>query len=342
MTSKSDADLKSEAIQSRMGKTARFIYRMLNRCIDQSRRELIDMLEKMAYKSGMTRAEAKAWLEHPTNGEVQTHLLNRTRALGNDKLNKSIMDSLASFTYTRRKALTDALENQLLYFSNYYRRGLIPLFTDTSYEAWGRSMYDIQKNSRIAFTLTGFPSKMLDEAVNNQLSYTYSTYTIKSVVGKALHESLFSNILLGKGVKDISKDLVKTKEVVPWKAKAIARTSLTEMANKVEAETIKSAGLKKYRYVATLDERTCPHCGKLDGKIFNLSDKEVGVNFPPLHPNCRCTTTAAFTPAVQKAFQRAVKDAHGDWVYVRGDMTYEEWKKAYLRSKPPKNSKKSD
>ena len=35
---------------------------------------------------------------------------------------------------------------------------------------------------------------------------------------------------------------------------------------------------------------TCETCAALDGKHFKLKDAQAGVNYPPMHPNDRCTT----------------------------------------------------
>jgi SPP1 gp7 family putative phage head morphogenesis protein len=43
----------------------------------------------------------------------------------------------------------------------------------------------------------------------------------------------------------------------------------------------------EYQWVATLDTRTCPTCGPLDGQTFAVDRGPL----PPAHFNCRCTTT---------------------------------------------------
>lgn len=45
----------------------------------------------------------------------------------------------------------------------------------------------------------------------------------------------------------------------------------------------------KYELSAIIDEKTCPVCRRMSGKVFNISDRQVGVNFPPLCDHCRCT-----------------------------------------------------
>lgn len=49
-------------------------------------------------------------------------------------------------------------------------------------------------------------------------------------------------------------------------------------------------GTKQYRYLAKMDSRTSDICKSLNGEKFFVKDMEVGVNAPPMHPNCRSTT----------------------------------------------------
>jgi hypothetical protein len=53
--------------------------------------------------------------------------------------------------------------------------------------------------------------------------------------------------------------------------------------------------LKGYKWLATLDSRTCPVCAVLDGKVWDTKGKPVGHKFeytsPPRHWSCRCVLT---------------------------------------------------
>lgn len=51
-----------------------------------------------------------------------------------------------------------------------------------------------------------------------------------------------------------------------------------------------AAGVEQYEFMAGLDEQTCEICGRLDGQIFSVADAKEGVNCPPMHEGCRCTT----------------------------------------------------
>lgn len=45
---------------------------------------------------------------------------------------------------------------------------------------------------------------------------------------------------------------------------------------------------KTYVYHAVMDEHTCDDCRRLNGKTFDRDTAVIGVNLPPMHPNCRC------------------------------------------------------
>ena len=45
----------------------------------------------------------------------------------------------------------------------------------------------------------------------------------------------------------------------------------------------------QYEYSPILDSKTCEICWSLNGKVFEISERQPGVNFSPMHPWCRCT-----------------------------------------------------
>lgn len=68
--------------------------------------------------------------------------------------------------------------------------------------------------------------------------------------------------------------------------KTVARTVIHHVASDARAEFVKANAAElggKERFVATLDSRTTPLCGSLDGKLFNVGEGPQ----PPLHYNCR-------------------------------------------------------
>ena len=71
----------------------------------------------------------------------------------------------------------------------------------------------------------------------------------------------------------------------------------------------------------------------MDGKTFPREKAQVGLNYPPLHPNCRSTTI----PVVDDlGFEesRIAKDADGKYYEVPASMKYEQWYEKYVKTNP--------
>ena len=66
--------------------------------------------------------------------------------------------------------------------------------------------------------------------------------------------------------------------------------NVSKYYNQHTIDSYNNADIIEYCFLASLDGNTCPICGALDGKIFSISEMQVGVNCPPMHKGCRCTT----------------------------------------------------
>lgn len=106
-----------------------------------------------------------------------------------------------------------------------------------------------------------------------------------------LEESLRTSYLLGEGIDRAVARIRRVVEIDAAQARMIARTTLQTAANQATHETYKKAGsaVEYLIWVATLDSRTCPQCGALDGQRLDLERPHI---MPPAHPNCRCTVIA--------------------------------------------------
>ncbi len=69
----------------------------------------------------------------------------------------------------------------------------------------------------------------------------------------------------------------------------ITRTETVRLANEGLVDLYKDNNIEKVEYLAALSARTDAVCEELNGQVFNINELVVGVNQPPIHPNCRCT-----------------------------------------------------
>lgn len=110
----------------------------------------------------------------------------------------------------------------------------------------------------------------------------------------------------------------------------IHRLVITEMGHIAEQATSKAyeeSGIEEFQYMATLESHTCEVCAHLDGEIFKMSEKKEGINYPLIHPHCRCTTVPHIEglPDVKRRWMR---DPITDKGRSIENMSYNDWYKA--------------
>ena len=117
---------------------------------------------------------------------------------------------------------------------------------------------------------------------------------------KELRLILYKGFKNNKRLIDIEKDikqriefkdrLVEGKIVLEAERRPniIARTETVRLANEGIVKLYKSNDIKEVSWLSSISDRTCEQCLNLDGQIFNINELKVGINQPPLHPNCRC------------------------------------------------------
>ena len=66
----------------------------------------------------------------------------------------------------------------------------------------------------------------------------------------------------------------------------------------------------------------------MDNTVHEVSQARTGINFPPLHPNCRSTTVAYYEDL--QDLERVAKDSEGKNIRVPRSMSQEEWIKKYV------------
>lgn len=87
--------------------------------------------------------------------------------------------------------------------------------------------------------------------------------------------------------------------------------------------------IKEYTFLSALDDKTCPICGRLDGKVFDVSDAKIGVNCPPMHIGCRCTIICGTTRDLESTTRVARDLMTKKSIKVPLTMTYEQWNKKF-------------
>lgn len=148
---------------------------------------------------------------------------------------------------------------------------------------------------------------------------------------KRLNKIITDAIIQGKNPDTAIKKMAKDFKVTQGQAKRLVETELQRVKATVYKNQYKESEFDAYDYHAY--PKCCSECQKLNGTRHPLKDLEPGYTAPPMHPNCRCSTT----PAVDMSFTEKYSDKDVDefdkWCeYMEkheddpNAMTWKEWK----------------
>lgn len=198
-----------------------------------------------------------------------------------------------------------------------------------------KGIFEIQQQAGYAIRFSGVNKDLLDYILNYNWSgkhYSQRIWQNADNLAYEVRKELAINVLTGRSSIKAARALAERFSVGIHKAQRLIRTESSYVHNMAEMESYKALDITQYEYVATLDTRTCrEECGRLDGKIFDVDKAETGVNLPPMHPYCRCTTVAYVSNEIKQNWERtSINPKTGQTEHVPASMTYEEWRKKFV------------
>ena len=273
--------------------------------------------------------------------ETKKHYENLLKVINSDIVSDEVKQKLLtkynapaySYRISRLQAIQDNIDVELNKLAELEQQITKARYVKTIDEAYHRNIYNIQSNIGMGFSFSNLDMKTVNlllasRWVDNK-NFSQRIWGNIDKLNRYLKINFTANMLTGKSVNKISKELSEYMNVGMYNATTLVRTEVNHFANEATALSYEECEVEKYEFIATLDSRTCDKCGTLDNQKFNLKDKSTGVNYPPMHPNDRCTTVPYIEDEIVEGLQRRAKDANGKSILVPANMSYQEWKKHY-------------
>lgn len=191
-----------------------------------------------------------------------------------------------------------------------------------------KKIYDMQVGTSLGYDVDRLEDGKVKQAVSQSWlgnNYSKRIWNNRYKLATVLQQEVPQAIIQGQNPKQLAKTIQKRMNTSYFNAERLARTEYLHVLNEANYKAMNGSGLfKKYQYMATLDYRTSQICRDMDGKVFDMSKKQTGVNYPPLHPNCR-STTAPYFKDLQGT--RIAKTKEGTYYEIDRNITYREWEK---------------
>lgn len=211
---------------------------------------------------------------------------------------------------------------------------LTSMLENTARETYYKNIFDMQKFKGIGTSFALIDKK----TINNILSYPWSgedysnrIWSNRTKLKSVIKQEITQMCVQGKGNREVAKRVAEKLNSSYSNAIRLVDTEHAYVTGQSTKESYKEFGLEKYEILATLDKKTSKVCQSLDGKIFNLKDAKVGVNYPPLHPNCRTTTIPYFSGIEEEKDTRTARGKDGKTYEVPANIKYKDWYKKYIK-----------
>nr|WP_150959349.1 minor capsid protein [Aneurinibacillus sp. XH2] len=280
---------------------AKELYREYDRSTRTIQRDIDVFYQRYAINNEISLAEARKLL---TPSEVADFKMTLEEFIEKAKNNedgqwtKELNNVYFKTRISRLQALQVQIDQSIRMLGSAQNAGVTGVLLDTYLDTHNQTLQELQKGigNKVAFAKVD--AKKVENIVKKPwLAENYSTriWTDSEKLSNMLKTEISQALIRGDSNVKTAKVIADRMGVGFRSASRLVRTEASHIQSEAAFDSYKNSGVvKKFEFVAALDERTCPICGGLDGHVFTFAEKETGVNIPPVHPNCRCTIVPYF------------------------------------------------
>lgn len=328
-----------EAAQNRKGATA---YLEMEKQYKAAQSELEAQIarwyQRFADSNGISLAQAKQWLKGQDLAEFKWDVKEYIKYGKENAINGAWMQELenasSKFHISRLEALQIQTQNSLETMFAQQMGTMKKALSDVYASGYYHTAYTVQQGFGLGWDIAGLDQAQIEKVLSKPWAvdgYNFSTriWNSKTKLIGEVHNELSKNLLTGADPQKAIDSLAKKMGTSKSNAGRLVMTEQAYFGSAAQKDCFNDLDVEEYEIVATLDSHTSDICRSLDGKVFKMSDYKPGVTAPPFHVYCRSTTAPHFKENFD-AGERAARGADGKTYYVPDDVTYSEWKKAFV------------
>lgn len=264
-------------------------------------------------------------LAKDNKGKINVELLRKYKEELRLQSARAYMSRLEGLKNSLRYNLIDLGFRQEIKFNNELSKLCENIHSYTS--------FDIDKTLGFSAGYDQIPAKKVEYLVNERWlgeNYSDRIWKDKDKLLDNINNVFLQGIARGQNSVVIAREIAKKYGTSFYNAERLCITESAHITESATMESYKEHGVDEIQFIATLDAHTCPICGGMDNQVFSRKEAMTGVNYPPLHPQCRCTTIAYFEPdEIDEMFEEseriAREDGVGEWFEVPASMSYAQW-----------------
>lgn len=328
-----------EAAQNRKGAVAYLeIEKQYKAAQNELEAQIARWYQRFADSNGISLAQAKQWLKGQDLAEFKWDVKEYIKYGKENAINGAWMQELenasSKFHISRLEALQIQTQNSLETMFAQQMGTMKKALSDVYASGYYHTAYAVQQGFGLGWDIAGLDQAQIEKVLSKPWAvdgYNFSTriWNSKTKLIGEVHNELSKNLLTGADPQKAIDSLAKKMGTSKSNAGRLVMTEQAYFSSAAQKDCFNDLDVEEYEIVATLDSHTSDICRSLDGKVFKLSDYKPGVTAPPFHVYCRSTTAPHFKDNFD-AGERAARGADGKTYYVPDDVTYSEWKKAFV------------
>lgn len=328
-----------EAAQNRKGAGAYLeIEKQYKAAQNELEAQIARWYQRFADSNGISLAQAKQWLKGQDLAEFKWDVKEYIKYGKENAINGAWMQELenasSKFHISRLEALQIQTQNSLETMFAQQMGTMKKALSDVYASGYYHTAYAVQQGFGLGWDIAGLDQAQIEKVLSKPWAvdgYNFSTriWNSKTKLIGEVHNELSKNLLTGADPQKAIDSLAKKMGTSKSNAGRLVMTEQAYFSSAAQKDCFNDLDVEEYEIVATLDSHTSDICRSLDGKVFKMSDYKPGATAPPFHVYCRSTTAPHFKDNFD-AGERAARGADGKTYYVPDDVTYSEWKKAFV------------
>lgn len=223
---------------------------------------------------------------------------------------------------SRFEALLTEIRHQVEMLSASYHKGIERHLTESFTDTYYRTIFEIEKASGKERSFAQIDKAKMEKVLKTDFAgdnWSNRVWADRDRLTREIHTKLSQSFIRGDSIDRTTQDIAQAMNASYKRSYRLVHTESTFFSGQAAMEGYNETGVERYEFMAAWNERTCPTCGALDGKVFKVSEQEPGVNVEPIHPHCHCTTVPWF--------EDEFNEETGEIEDTKPGKTYEDWKR---------------
>lgn len=298
------------------------------------RKDIEVFYKRFAINNNISLSEARKLLNSNQLSEFKMTLKEfRQKAKSNPELWDQELNNVYYKTrITRLQALQAQVKANI---NNLYSKEKIEgnntlkdIYKDTYY----RNIFEIHKGLGVGVNFAKIDDNAIDKVMKEKWlegNYSSRVWSNRNKLIMELQTNLMQAFIRGDSIDKTAKIIADRMNVATNRAITLVTTESSYITTQATFNGYVGSGIiKEYEILATLDAHTSKICRSMDGKVFNVSEKIIGVNAPPFHSRCRTTIMPYFDDAIDE--ERIARGDEGYNYTIDGNMKFDEWYSKYV------------